>query len=66
MELKDFIKKEPILLKIIYVFGIIFLFLNLNDVTTGKKDVNYIYPILAYSSIILFFIRMGIHVKKSE
>jgi len=66
MELRDFLKKEPILLKIIYVLGIIFLFINLNELTAGEKDLNYFYPILAFIGIILFFIRMGIYVKKSE
>jgi len=66
MELRDFIKKEPILLKIIYVLGIIFLFINLNELTAGEKDLNYFYPILAFIGIILFFIRMGIYVKKYE
>ncbi len=66
MELKDFIKNEPMFLKIIYLLAVIFLFINLNDLTTGKNELNYIYPIIAFSGIILFIIRMSLFVKKNE
>ena len=63
---KEFIKNEPKLFKIIYLIGTIFLFVNLNDLTTGKKEINIIFPILAFATLTIFFIRMAIFSKKND
>ncbi|MDP3944794.1 MAG: hypothetical protein WAV86_14570 [Lutibacter sp.] len=63
---KEFFKNEPKLIKIIYLIGLIFLFVNLNDLTTGKKEINIIFPILAFATLIFFFIRMAIFSKKND
>ncbi len=63
---KEFFKNEPILFKIIYLIGIIFLFVNLSDLTTGKKEMNIIFPILAFATLTFFFIRVAIFSKKND
>jgi hypothetical protein len=63
---KEFFKNEPLINKIIYLIGIIFLFINLNDLTTGKKEINIIFPILAFSILAFFFIRMAVFIKKND
>jgi uncharacterized membrane protein len=66
MDGKEFIKNEPILFKIIYLIGIVFLFVNLSDLTNGKKEINIIFPILAFATLAFFFIRMAIFSKKND
>lgn len=51
---KDFIKNEPICLKIISIIGIISFFINLNDLTIGKNEVNKVFPIMYFSEIKTF------------
>ena len=63
---KEFFKNEPKLFKIIYLVGLIFLFVNLNDLTTGKKEINIIFPILAFAALTFLFIRMAIFSKKND
>lgn len=66
MDGKEFFKNEPILYKIIYLIGIIFLFVNLNDLTTGKKDINIIFPIIAFATLAFFFIRLAVFSNKND
>ncbi len=63
---KEFLKNEPILFKIIYLIGVIFLFVNLNDLTSGKEDINLFFPIFAFSTLAFFFIRMVIFVNNND
>ncbi len=63
---KEFFKNEPKLFKIIYLIGLIFLFVNLNDLTTGKKEINIFFPILAFAVLTFLFIRMAIFSKKND
>jgi len=63
---KDFFKNEPLLYKIIYIIGIIFLFLNLNDITTGKKEINIFFPIIAFGILAFFFMRLAVFSKKND
>ncbi|NEW79601.1 MAG: hypothetical protein GZ086_09310 [Gelidibacter sp.] len=63
---KEFLKNEPLLYKIIYLIGIIFLFVNLNDITSGKKEINIIFPILAFGILAFFFVRMGVFSNKND
>ncbi len=63
---KEFFKNEPKLFKIIYLIGLIFLFVNLNDLITGKKEINIIFPIFAFATLIFIFIRMAIFNKKND
>ena len=63
---KEFIKNEPIVYKIVYLIGIIFLFINLNDLTTGKEEINIIFPILAFGTLTFFFIRLAIFSHKND
>lgn len=63
---KEFLKNEPILFKIIYLIGVVFLFVNLNDLTSGKENINLIFPIFAFSTLGFFFVRMAIFVNKND
>jgi|GEM_PF-2774042 len=63
---KEFLKNEPLLYKMIYLIGIVFLFINLNDVTTGKKEINIIFPIIAFGILAFFFVRIAIFSNKTD
>jgi len=63
---KEFFKNEPLLFKVIYLIGVIFLFVNLNDLTSGKNEVNIIFPIVAFATLGFFFVRMAIFVNNSD
>ncbi|NLP59404.1 hypothetical protein [Lutibacter sp. B1] len=66
MNEKDFIKNEPAFLKVIYLIGIIFLLINLNDLTTENKETHLIFPILAFVILTTFFIRMILFNTKND
>ena len=57
---KEFFKNEPLLYKIIYLIGVIFLFVNLNDITSGKNEVNIVFPIIAFGILIFLFMRLAV------
>ncbi|MDO9595697.1 MAG: hypothetical protein Q7J19_11950 [Lutibacter sp.] len=63
---KEFFKNEPLLFKIIYLIGILFLFLNLNDLTTGKEKITIIFPIIAFGTLAFLFIRLAVFSKKND
>ena len=66
MNEKSFLKQESIIFKIIYLVGIITFFKHLNDLTIGNNQLSLILPIIAFSSLILFFIRFIISDKKNN
>ena len=59
-EWRQFFKNEPLLYKIIYLIGVIFLFVNLNDITSGKNEVNIAFPIIAFGILIFLFMRLAV------
>ncbi|MDO9039686.1 MAG: hypothetical protein Q7U59_15215 [Lutibacter sp.] len=63
---KEFFKNEPLLFKIIYFIGIVFLFLNLNDLTSGKEETNIIFPIIAFGTLAFFFVRLNVFSNKND
>jgi hypothetical protein len=66
MNEKEFFKNEPLLFKIIYLIGALFLFLNLNDLTTGKEKIIIIFPLIAFGILVFFFIRLAVFSKKND
>lgn len=55
---KDFLKKEHWILKILYFAGIIMFLIHFNYFFKGENEGHSIYPIIAYSSMIVFFSRL--------
>jgi hypothetical protein len=66
MDGKYFLKQESIIFKIIYIIGIISFLKHLNDLTIGNNQISLILPIIAFSTLILFFIRLIIADKKDN
>jgi hypothetical protein len=67
MDGKYFLKQESLIFKIIYIIGIIAFFKHLNDLTIeNNEQQNLIFPMIAFSSLILFFIRFIISDKKDN
>jgi hypothetical protein len=63
---KYFLKQESIIFKIIYIIGILSFLKHLNDLTIGNNQISLILPIIAFSTLILFFIRLIIADKKDN
>jgi len=64
---KYFLKQESVIFKIIYVVGIISFLKHLNDLTIkNNEEQNLIFPLIAFSSLILFLIRFIISEKKDN
>jgi hypothetical protein len=66
MDGKYFLKQESIIFKIIYIIGIISFLKHLNDLTIGNNQISLILPMIAFSTLILFFIRLIIADKKDN
>jgi hypothetical protein len=66
MDGKYFLKQESIIFKIIYIIGIISFLKHLNDLTIGNNQISLILPMIAFSTLILFFIRLIIAEKKDN
>ena len=62
---KDFFKREHWILKIIYVLGIIAFIIHLYDFGLGNQDYK-ILPVIAYSSMTIFFIRGALAQKREK
>jgi hypothetical protein len=63
---KEYFKNEPLLFKIFYLIGILFLFLKLNDLTTGKEKIAIIFPLIAFGTLAFFLIRLAVFSKKND
>lgn len=66
MNEKDFMKKEPLLLKLCYLLGGVFFLLSLNEVTKENSTTHVIFPIIAFSMVILLLVRLFIYAQKNE
>ena len=58
MDGKNFFKQESMIFKVIYIIGIITFLIHLNALTVGDNEQSTIIPIIAFSTLTLFFIRL--------
>lgn len=65
MNWKIFIEKEPILLKLLYVVGVVLFIFHLNEITSEKFKLNWIYPILSIIILLVYFVRILLFNKKT-
>lgn len=66
MNWKIFIEKEPILLKLLYVVGAVLFIFHLNEITSEKIKLNWIYPILSIIILLVYFVRILLFNKKNN
>ena len=63
---KEFLKRESIVFKIIYLIGAISFVLHFNEFTKGEEHKNILCIIIAFGSIIIFFVRRYISENRED